>query len=207
MSCAPNIISRLTIKRTGRNRTKPVPAATDASPASSRSSRPAGRLVKGMAAMTQTPREFNPNEPAPANGAETVPPVASGTVGTDPDLAPPAVGTPYTDSAATTDSAHRTEPAGSAGGKEPSHVTRAGMVWAAVASALVVLILLIVFILQNQDYVQVKYFGMQGDVALGIALFIAAVGGGVLVAIAGAARIIQLRRAAHRQRLSAGARR
>jgi uncharacterized integral membrane protein len=75
------------------------------------------------------------------------------------------------------------------------------MVWAAVASALVVLILLIAFILQNQDYVQVKFFGLEGSVPLGIALFIAAVGGGVLVAIAGAARIIQLRLAAHRQRV------
>ena len=76
------------------------------------------------------------------------------------------------------------------------------MVWAAVASALVVLILLIAFILQNQEYVQVKFFGLQGSVPLGIALFIAAVGGGVLVAIAGAARIIQLRLAAHRARVS-----
>ena len=74
------------------------------------------------------------------------------------------------------------------------------MVWAAVACALVVLILLIAFILQNQEYVQVKFFGLEGSVPLGIALFIAAVGGGVLVAIAGAARIIQLRLAAHRGR-------
>jgi uncharacterized integral membrane protein len=81
------------------------------------------------------------------------------------------------------------------------------MVWVAVASALVVLILLIAFILQNQDYVQVKFFGLQGAVALGIALFIAAVGGGALVAIAGAARIIQLRLAAHRQRVRTSGRR
>ena len=44
-------------------------------------------------------------------------------------------------------------------------------------------------------------------VALGIALFIAAVGGGVLVAMAGAARIIQLRAAEHRRRLAATRRR
>jgi uncharacterized integral membrane protein len=53
----------------------------------------------------------------------------------------------------------------------------------------------------------VKFFGLQGAVALGVALFIAAVGGGVLVAIAGAARIIQLRLAAHRQRIKGSARR
>ncbi len=75
------------------------------------------------------------------------------------------------------------------------------MVWVAVASALVVLSLLIAFILQNQEYVQVKFFGLAGSVPLGVALFIAAVGGGVLVAVAGAARIIQLRLAAHRRRV------
>lgn len=90
---------------------------------------------------------------------------------------------------------------------EPRQVTRAGMVWVAVASALVILILLIAFILQNQDYVQVKFFGLEGAVALGVALFIAAVGGGVLVAIAGAARIVQLRLAAHRQRIKSSGRR
>ncbi|WP_395404322.1 lipopolysaccharide assembly LapA domain-containing protein [Arthrobacter sp. UC242_113] len=83
-------------------------------------------------------------------------------------------------------------------------VTRAGMIWAAVASALVVLVLLIIFILQNQELVQVKFFGLEGAVSLGMSLFIAAVGGGVLVAMAGAARIIQLRAAAHRRRVQAG---
>ncbi|QCB98957.1 DUF1049 domain-containing protein [Arthrobacter sp. PAMC25564] len=87
-----------------------------------------------------------------------------------------------------------------AAGPARHEVTRAGMIWVAVASALVVLILLIAFILQNQDSVSVKFFGLDGAVSLGMALFIAAVGGGVLVAIAGAARIIQLRLAAHRQR-------
>jgi uncharacterized integral membrane protein len=88
--------------------------------------------------------------------------------------------------------------------EEPKRqVTRAGMIWVSVASALVVLVLLIVFILQNQELVQVKFFGLEGAVSLGMALFIAAVGGGVLVAMAGAARIIQLRAAEHRRRVSA----
>jgi uncharacterized integral membrane protein len=94
------------------------------------------------------------------------------------------------------------------GTPEPERrVTRAGMIWAAVASALVVLVLLIIFILQNQELVQVKFFGFEGAVSLGMSLFIAAVGGGVLVAMAGAARIIQLRAAAHRRRVQAGRRR
>jgi uncharacterized integral membrane protein len=79
-------------------------------------------------------------------------------------------------------------------------VTRAGVVWAAVVASLVLLILLIIFILQNQEQVAVRYFGLEGFVPLGMALFIASVSGGVLVAMAGGARILQLRRNAHRAR-------
>lgn len=71
--------------------------------------------------------------------------------------------------------------------------TRAGVIWAAVIVALLALILLIIFILQNQQPVQVLFLGLGGSVSLGMALFIAAVAGGILVAAAGAARIIQLR--------------
>jgi uncharacterized integral membrane protein len=79
-------------------------------------------------------------------------------------------------------------------------VTRTGVVWAAVVAALVLLILLIIFILQNQEQVAVRYFALEGFVPLGMALFIASVAGGVLVAVAGGARILQLRRNAHRAR-------
>ncbi|MBG0740405.1 DUF1049 domain-containing protein [Paeniglutamicibacter antarcticus] len=71
--------------------------------------------------------------------------------------------------------------------------TRAAAVWVAVAVSLVVLVLLIIFFIQNQDQVLVRFLGMEGSLALGIALFIAAVGGGILVALAGGARIVQLR--------------
>lgn len=72
-------------------------------------------------------------------------------------------------------------------------VTRAGVVWVAVSAGLVILVLLIIFILQNQERVTVNYLGAAGELSLGMALFIAAVAGGLLVAIAGAARILQLR--------------
>jgi uncharacterized integral membrane protein len=67
------------------------------------------------------------------------------------------------------------------------------MIWVAVSAGLILLILLIIFILQNEDRVTVHYFGVAGELSLGMALFIASVAGGVLVAIAGAARILQLR--------------
>ncbi|MDJ0322194.1 LapA family protein [Cryobacterium sp. PH31-AA6] len=72
-------------------------------------------------------------------------------------------------------------------------MTRAGMIWVAVIAALVLLVLLIIFILQNEDRVTVHYLGAAGELSLGMALFIAAVAGGILVAISGAARILQLR--------------
>lgn len=160
--------------------------------------------------MTQTPRGFDPHEPddgltpqypvpadAPSGSAQAGNPAEGPASGTD--LVP---GAPAAATSAPAGGVPRAETETPAPAPEPRHVTRAGMVWAAVACALVVLILLIAFILQNQEYVQVKFFGLAGAVPLGIALFIAAVGGGVLVAIAGAARIIQLRLAAHRQRIS-----
>ncbi|WP_346928040.1 lipopolysaccharide assembly protein LapA domain-containing protein [uncultured Arthrobacter sp.] len=157
--------------------------------------------------MTQTPRGFDPHDPQHAVSAQR-PGAADAPAAEEAYTTAPASGSTDLVSGAPADSmaAQRVEtpraeaPDAPALAPEPRQVTRAGMVWAAVASALVVLILLIAFILQNQEYVQVKFFGLQGSVPLGIALFIAAVGGGVLVAIAGAARIIQLRLAAHRAR-------
>ena len=77
--------------------------------------------------------------------------------------------------------------------EEAPHVTRTGMIWVAVSAGLILLVLLIIFILQNQDRVNVHFFGAVVELSLGMALFIASVAGGVLVAIAGAARILQLR--------------
>jgi uncharacterized integral membrane protein len=170
--------------------------------------------------MTETPREIGPDVPgmpqhpgAPLSGGPVSPSSGYALDGTNTNgtnTRAPAGGTETTAGRAGTmePSLHTGRP-GPAGPAGPEHhqVTRAGMVWAAVASALVVLILLIVFILQNQDYVRVKFFGLEGAVSLGVALFIAAVGGGALVAIAGAARIIQLRLAAHRQRAKLAGRR
>lgn len=93
-----------------------------------------------------------------------------------------------------------TGPVPTAGPAAERRVTRTGVIWAAVVAALVLLILLIIFILQNQELVLVKFLGLEGAVPLGMALFIASVTGGVLVAAAGGARILQLRANAHRAR-------
>lgn len=151
--------------------------------------------------MTETPRRFDSNhsDDAPATQYPGAADAASGS-GTGPVTSEIEASRAEAPSAPAPAPETRQAPVPA---PESRQVTRAGMVWAAVACALVVLILLIAFILQNQEYVQVKFFGFEGSVPLGIALFIAAVGGGVLVAIAGAARIIQLRLAAHRVRRQA----
>jgi lipopolysaccharide assembly protein A len=78
--------------------------------------------------------------------------------------------------------------------------TRTSGVWIAVACFAVVLLLLLIFILQNSHTVDVSYFGAHGHLPLGIALLLSAVFGVLLVVLPGTARIIQLRIAARRHR-------
>jgi uncharacterized integral membrane protein len=78
--------------------------------------------------------------------------------------------------------------------------TRISGTWVATICSAIVLLLLLIFILQNGRTVEVSYFGAHGHLPLGVALLLAAVGGSLLVALAGSARIIQLRRTARRHR-------
>jgi uncharacterized integral membrane protein len=64
----------------------------------------------------------------------------------------------------------------------------------------VILLLLLIFILQNGKTVDVSYMGAHGHLPLGVAMLLAAVGGVLLVVLAGAARIGQLRTVARRHR-------
>lgn len=78
--------------------------------------------------------------------------------------------------------------------------TRTGGIWVAVGFFAVILLLLLIFILQNGTDVSVSYLGMHGHLPLGVALLLAAVCGVLLVVLAGAARIGQLRATARRHR-------
>jgi lipopolysaccharide assembly protein A len=85
----------------------------------------------------------------------------------------------------------------------PHHVvkrTRFGSMWLASASFAVVVLLLLIFILENGKSVDVAYFGAHGHLPLGVALLLAAVLGILMVVIPGTARIIQLRLTARRHR-------
>ncbi|MDP3208576.1 MAG: lipopolysaccharide assembly protein LapA domain-containing protein [Rhodoglobus sp.] len=72
--------------------------------------------------------------------------------------------------------------------------TRTGVVWVAIIGVLLLLTVIIIFILQNQGRTEVHFFGWTGVLPMGVALLIAVVAGGALVAVGGAARIMQLRR-------------
>lgn len=81
-----------------------------------------------------------------------------------------------------------TSPAG------PVSRTRTSAAWLGICLAAVILVVLIIFLLQNTSSVEVSFLWMSGNVPLAIALVIAGVGTSLLTVMVGAARITQLRR-------------
>jgi len=77
--------------------------------------------------------------------------------------------------------------------------TRTSTAFSGFVAGAIVLILLLIFILENTQSVKVSYFGASGHLPLGVALLLAAVGGALLVGVLGAARIAQVRRHAKRR--------
>ncbi len=72
--------------------------------------------------------------------------------------------------------------------------SRTGAVWVGICVTVLMLGLLIVFIAQNTETVDVTFLWMDGTVPLAVALLIAAAGAGLLATIVGIIRIAQLRR-------------
>ena len=86
---------------------------------------------------------------------------------------------------------------GDATAVRPGHdVTRtiAGSTWVALIIGAVVLVLLLVFILQNGDSAELNVFFWTWNVPIGVGMLIAAVGGALVAASIGTIRIFQLRR-------------
>jgi uncharacterized integral membrane protein len=82
---------------------------------------------------------------------------------------------------------------------EPVARTRSGMLWTGLILSALVLLVLLIFILQNSTPVQINFLGASGTLPTGVALLLAAIAGLLLVAIPGGLRILQLRRAARRR--------
>jgi len=77
--------------------------------------------------------------------------------------------------------------------RPPTARTRISATWVAVIVAALVLVLLLVFILQNTESVEISYFTADGTMPLGVALLLAALGGILLAALVASLRIWQLR--------------
>jgi uncharacterized integral membrane protein len=114
-----------------------------------------------------------------AGGPEPAP--ADNSVPAEPEVAAPADAEP-------TLAEHTIEP------------TRTSMVWTMVGIGVVLLVAILVFILQNGQRVQVRFLMVDGTLQLGVALLFAALLGALLVLVAGAARVLQLRAVARRHR-------
>jgi len=80
--------------------------------------------------------------------------------------------------------------------ESPVKFTRAAALWAALIAGFVVLIVLLVFIMQNTDSTTIHFLGWQWNLPVGVAILLSAVCGGLLTVAVGTARIVQLRRAA-----------
>jgi putative membrane protein len=78
--------------------------------------------------------------------------------------------------------------------------TRLSGAWTAIVVGLVALVLILVFILQNQQSVDLTFLFFKGHLPLAVALLFALILGAVIVVAFGAARILQLRMVAGRAR-------
>jgi lipopolysaccharide assembly protein A len=78
--------------------------------------------------------------------------------------------------------------------------SRLGQVHTALIAGAVVLILVLIFIIENAHAVTITYFGAHLRLSLAVALLLAAIGGALVMAAAGTARITQLRMSVRRSR-------
>ncbi|HEY2597307.1 MAG TPA: lipopolysaccharide assembly protein LapA domain-containing protein [Candidatus Dormibacteraeota bacterium] len=78
--------------------------------------------------------------------------------------------------------------------------TRLSGAWTSIVIGLVALVVILVFILQNQQSVKIKFLMFEGNLPVAIALLFALILGAVIVFAFGAARILQLRMVAGRAR-------
>ena len=92
------------------------------------------------------------------------------------------------------DSAATTGAGGDTAGRRKVRSSLAGSTWVALIIGALILVLLLVFILQNMDTVTLHMFAWQLNFPIGVGMLIAAVGGALVMASVGVVRIVQLRR-------------
>lgn len=132
--------------------------------------------------MTQTPDPTRPADPTP--GAST-PPVASHDA--TGSASKRGSGTPAASSTSTSS-------------KDPLRSSRTSGFYSAVIGLGVVLVLLVIFIIQNTDSAVVRFLGWEGRAPQAVLLLIAVAAGIFLTATAGSLRLLQVRRRVKKER-------
>ena len=128
-------------------------------------------------------------------GAQTSDSTSASSTRFEPGMPPPAVDRPENPAIALAVNA----PNGSATtARLPS--TRASRAWTRLLPALGLLVILLVFVLQNLHRAEVHFLGWSGTLPLAIALLAAAAIGALFVLAIGSIRIVQLRRIIRRER-------
>lgn len=121
----------------------------------------------------------------------TPPPSTGSPTGSGPEA--PA-GSPPPSGQTSTNAQSPTRPA------DPLRGSRTSGIWVAVVGLGLVLLLLVIFIAQNTQTVNVAFLGWEGTAPLSVTLLAAAVGGLFLAVAAGTLRILQLRRRVRRDK-------
>lgn len=80
--------------------------------------------------------------------------------------------------------------------------TRAAALWTSLIAGFLILIVLLIFITQNNASVPFSFLVWHWNLPLGVAMLLAAVAGGLITVLAGTARLFQLRRAAKRHEVA-----
>ncbi len=83
---------------------------------------------------------------------------------------------------------------------QPAPKSRMAVVWASLIVGAILLILLLVFVIQNNVSTQFEYFTWQFNLPLGVAMLLAAIAGALIMALAGSVRMIQMGWELHKYR-------
>jgi putative membrane protein len=78
--------------------------------------------------------------------------------------------------------------------------SRIGTARTAMIAGALVLIVVLIFIIENAHAVTISFFGFHGQISLAVALLLAAIAGALIMAAVGTARITQLRMTMRRNR-------
>jgi uncharacterized integral membrane protein len=74
--------------------------------------------------------------------------------------------------------------------------SRTGYAWSGLVTGVLILVLLLIFILQNLEQIQVHFFFWDFSLPLGVTVLLSVIGGALVMASVGGVRILQLRKAA-----------